>query len=48
MANKIRQEKEEALTKKIKDYSILSKQYEEAIKKCESFAKENDKFYGRL
>ena len=48
VANKIRQEKEEALSKKLKDYSILSKQYEESIKKCESFAKDNDKYYTRL
>ena len=48
VANRIRQEKEEALSKKTKDYSILSKQYEEAIKKCEAFAKDNDKFYNHL
>ena len=30
-SNKMRQEKEEALDKKTKDYNLLSKQYQEAL-----------------
>jgi predicted nuclease with TOPRIM domain len=45
VANKIRQEKEEALSKKTKEYTILSKQYEDSIKRTEQLTKENEKQY---
>jgi hypothetical protein len=48
VANKIRQEMEEGLNKKSKDYSILTKQYEDSLRKCENLAKDNDKQYQRL
>lgn len=47
-SNKMRQEKEEALDKKTKDYNLLSKQYEEALQTVERLKKDNEKTHSRL
>jgi len=44
----MRQEKEEALDKKTKDYILLNKQYEDSLKTADNLRKESEKFYQRL
>lgn len=47
-SNKMRQEKEEALDKKIKDYALLTKQYEDSLKTMERLKIDYEKTHLRL
>ena len=47
-ANKMRQEKEEALDKKTKDYTLFTKQYQDSLQRVDRLKKEGEKTFQRL